>query len=475
MKISPILASLSMLAALSLSACKQESVEAEPIRPAQVWQTQTTIAQQTETYSGEVKARQEVDLAFRVGGKLIERSVDIGTEVKQGQILARLDDEDSKLSVNQSAAGLQASIGSLSSAQSNLGGAQGRLASSKANLIAAQAGLETAYSAVETAKSSAAAAEAAVGVAQAEVDNAQLEYNRTLKLIKQGFASQAVLDGNTQRLKSAQANLKSVQSNAAAARAQVKSAESKVASTQAQVSAAEGDVAAANANIQALNGQIKSAQAQVDSTQEQLKLVKNQSGYTNLISSVDGVVTRTLVEAGQVVAAGQAVLTVAKAGEYEVQIRVGEQAIQQAKIDTPASIRLWADSNQSLQGKIREIAPAADANRTWLVKVAVDDPQQILKLGMTATVAFSQDLSTPVTWLPPTALFQQGEQAAVWLVDANKQTQLKPIKVERYLNNGLLVSGLEPNLTVIAAGATRVHAGQQVLPVPYNGEAKPEL
>lgn len=471
----PVLGLLSLLAALSLSACKQETVEVEPIRPAQVWQTQTTITQHTESYSGEVKARQEVDLAFRVGGKLLERLVDIGTAVKQGQVLARLDDEDAKLSVNQSAAGLQASIGSLSSAQSNLSGAQGRLASSKANLIAAQAGLDSAYSAVDTAKSSAAAAGAAVGVAQAEVENAQLEYHRTLKLIKQGFASQAVLDGNTQRLKSAQANLKSVQSNAAAARAQVKSAESKVATTQAQVSAAEGEVAAANATIQALTGQIKSAQAQVDSTQEQLKLVKNQSGYTHLSSNVDGVVTRTVVEAGQVVAAGQAILTVAKAGEYEVQIRLGEQAIQQAKVDTPASIRLWADSQQTLQGKIREIAPAGDANRTWLVKVAVDDPQQTLKLGMTATVVFSQDLSTPVTWLPPTALFQQGEQAAVWLVDANKQAQLKPIKVERYLNNGLLVSGLEPNQRVIAAGASRVHAGQQVIPVPYNGEAKPEL
>ncbi len=471
----PALGLLGLLAAFSLTACKQESVEAEPLRPAQVWQTQNTMAQHTETYSGEITARQEVDLAFRVGGKLIERLVDVGAAVKQGQVLARLDNEDSKLAVNQSAAGLQASMGSLSSAQSNLSGAQSRLASSKANLIAAQANLDTAYSAVDTAKSSAAAAEASVGVAQAEVENAQLEYNRTLKLIKQGFASQAVLDGNTQRLKSAQANLRSVQSNVAAARAQVKSAESKVASTQAQVSAAEGDVAAANANIQALNGQIKSAQAQVDSTQEQLKLIKNQSGYTSLNSNVDGVVTRTLVEAGQVVAAGQVVVTIAKADEYEVQIRVGEQAIQQAKVDTPASIRLWADNQQTLQGKIREIAPAADANRTWLVKVAVEDPKQILKLGMTATVTFSQDLSMPVTWLPPTALFQQGEQAAVWLVDANQQTQLKPVKVERYLNNGLLVSGLDPNQTVIAAGATRVHAGQQVVPVPYNGEAKPEL
>lgn len=469
------LALLGLLAVISLPACKQETVEAESIRPAQVWQTQSTIAQQTETYSGEVKARQEVDLAFRVGGKLIERLVDVGFEVKQGEVLARLDDQDSKLSVNQSAAGLQASIGSLASAQSNLSGAQGRVSSAKANLAAAQAGLESSYSAVDTAKSSAAAAQSAVGVAQAEVDNAQLEYNRTQQLIKQGFASQAVLDGNTQRLKTAQANLKSAQANAAAARAQVKTTESKIATSQAQVRAAEGDVEAANASMQALNGQIKSAQAQVDSTQEQLKLVKNQSGYTSLNSNVTGVVTRTLVEAGQVVAAGQAVLSIAKAGEYEVQIRVGEQAIQQVKVDMPATISLWADHNQTLQGKIREIAPAADANRTWLVKVTVDDPKQILKLGMTATVAFSQALATPVTWLPPTALFQQEQQAAVWLVDTNKQTHLKPIKVERYLNNGLLVSGLEPNQTVIAAGATRVHEGQQIIPVPYNGEAKPEL
>ncbi|WP_020393688.1 efflux RND transporter periplasmic adaptor subunit [Thiolinea disciformis] len=464
---------IGIVALLSLSGCKEEKVEAEPIRPAQVWETQAQVGEITERYSGEVQARQSVDFAFRVGGKLVSRLVNVGDTVKKGQELARLDDQDSKLTVNQSESGLQATLGSLASAQSNFSGAQGRLASAKANLTAAQSGLEAAQTAVDTAKASASAAQAAVGVAQAELDNAQLEYKRSEQLVQKGFASKAVMDRDTQRLQTAQANLKSVKANAAAAQSQVPSALARVKTSQAQVSAAEGEVAAAAGSLEALSGQIKSAQAQVNSTQDQLKLVKNQSGYTVLTSTVDGVVTKAPIEAGQVVGAGQAILSVARAGEYEVYIRVGEQAIKDLTVDRPATISLWADQQVTLQGTVREIAPAADANRTWLVKVAAQDPNQVLRLGMTATVLFSQPLPEKIAWLPATALFQQDKKPAIWIVGSDNKVNLQPVVVQRYLQDGLWVAGLNAGIKVVAAGVNRLHAGQQVNPVPYNGQAKP--
>lgn len=482
-----------------LSACQQEAAEPEAIRPAQIWEVKQQMAENVETYAGEIQPRQLVDLAFRVPGKLLGRHVEVGDIVTEGQDLARLDDQDSKLSVSQSESGLQASQmnllaardnqtatqGALTSVQNNLLAAQGALTSARANLSATRTGLESAQAAVDSAKATAASAKAAVGVVSAEMQNAQVEYNRTAKLVQQGFASHTLLDRDSQRLQTAQANLKSAQANAAAAQAQVQAAISRVKTTQAQIQAAEGEVESASANVGALQGQVKTTQAQVQATQaqvgmaeaqvgntrSQVDLVKNQSGYTVLKSTVAGIVTKTYAEVGQVVAAGQSIVSVARTGEFEVHIRVGEQAIQNLKLDAPAEVKLWASSREALAAKVREIAPAADENRTWLVKVALAQPENPeLKLGMTATVAFHQALEQTVAWLPASALYQQAQKPAVWVLDTGNVVNLKEIQVARYLDEGILVQGIDTGVKIIAAGVNRLHAGQQINPVPYSGQ-----
>ncbi len=489
-----------LLVACALSACKQEAAEPEPIRPAQIWEVKQQMAENVETYSGEIQPRQLVDLSFRVPGKLLGRHVEVGDMVIEGQELARLDDQDSKLSVSQSESGLQSSQmnllaardnqtatqGALTSVQNNLLAAQGALTSAKANLAATRTGLESAQAAVDAAKATAASARASVGVAEAEMQNAQAEYQRTAKLVQQGFASNTLLDRDSQRLQAAQANVKSAKANAEAAQAQVQAAVAKIKTTQAQVQASEGEVASANANIGALQGQIKTtqaqvkaaqaqvgmAEAQVGNTRSQVDLVKNQSGYTVLKAEVAGVVTKAYVEVGQVVAAGQPIVSVARAGEFEVHIRIGEQAIQNLKLNTPAQVKLWASTQVALEARVREIAPAADENRTWLVKVALTQPETPeLKLGMTATVSFHQVLEQSVAWLPASALYQQAQKPAVWVLDTSNVVSLKEVQVARYLDSGILVQGITAGVKVIAAGVNRLHAGQQISPVPYNGLA----
>ncbi|PID50588.1 MAG: efflux transporter periplasmic adaptor subunit [Proteobacteria bacterium] len=471
---------LYIIPALILTAC-QDTQKAEntspPIRPAQIWETQAQMAEQVETYTGEVKPGQQINLSFRVPGKLVSRHVDMGDAITVGQALAQLDDEDSRLSVKQTESGLQASLGNLSAAQSNLNGAQGRLSSAQANRVAAQASLEATQTAVDTARANANAAQAAVGVAQAELQNAQLEYNRSIKLVDQGYASKAVLDRDTQRLHTAQSNLKSAQANAQAAQSQVQAAQARIKTSQAQLEVIQGEITAATANVDALSGQVKSAQAQVDSTQNQLKLAENQSAYTVLTSPESGIITQVFAEPGQVVAAGQTIMSMAKAGDYQVHIRVGEQAINQLKIGTAAKLRLWANrQTASFEGKVLEIAPNADATRTWLVKIGIKQPPADLRLGMTAEVVFHQTLDKPVIWLPATALFQQkGGKPAVWVLTDQNTVKLQAVNIERYLQDGLLISNLSAGKSVIAAGVNRLYDGQPVKPVPYDGEASPVM
>jgi multidrug efflux system membrane fusion protein len=94
-----------VLAALALAACGGGEVEPPP-RPAIVVQPQPATAGLLDTYAGSLRARHESALAFRVGGKVARRLVDVGDRVRAGQVLAELDRTDLDLEVGAAAAAL---------------------------------------------------------------------------------------------------------------------------------------------------------------------------------------------------------------------------------------------------------------------------------------------------------------------------------------------------------------------------------
>lgn len=97
---------------LFLSACSKPEETAVVVRPALVAQPQLLNAN-NESFPGEVRARYETELAFRIGGKVAERLVDVGTAVKKDQVLAVLDSQDVNLH-------LQAAQAQLTAAQANV-------------------------------------------------------------------------------------------------------------------------------------------------------------------------------------------------------------------------------------------------------------------------------------------------------------------------------------------------------------------
>lgn len=94
--------------ALALAGCSKHEPRPEPVRPVQLVQVTLGSAHDTAVFAGEVKPRYEADLGFRIGGKLIERRVDVGARVKRGQILARLDPSDAGLQADAAKAALTA-------------------------------------------------------------------------------------------------------------------------------------------------------------------------------------------------------------------------------------------------------------------------------------------------------------------------------------------------------------------------------
>jgi multidrug efflux system membrane fusion protein len=97
-----------VLLSVLVAGCQKEAAKTEDIRPVRAMVLQSTDIDVNSEFSGEVRARVESQLAFRVGGKIVARNVDVGAMVKKGERLLQLDPQDLRLSQLQALAALRA-------------------------------------------------------------------------------------------------------------------------------------------------------------------------------------------------------------------------------------------------------------------------------------------------------------------------------------------------------------------------------
>jgi membrane fusion protein, multidrug efflux system len=210
---------------------------------------------------------------------------------------------------------------------------------------------------------------------------------------------------------------------------------------------------------------LKAAQAQLEQANAQLAAQGNQARYTNLVADVSGVVTAVEAEPGQVVAAGTPVVRIAQDGPRDVVFSVPEDKVNSVGLGTDVEVRMWAD-RRSLAGKVREVAATADpVTRTYLVKVALH-PSAAPPLGATVNVApkaLSQ-AGVRAIKLPTSALRQEGQGSAVWVLDPSTMTLAsRVVEVAGVDGNQIVVSaGLEPGMLVVSAGVHVLAPGQKV-------------
>lgn len=209
----------------------------------------------------------------------------------------------------------------------------------------------------------------------------------------------------------------------------------------------------------------KAAQAQLEQAQAQLSSQGNQANYTTLTADVPGVVTAIEAEPGQVVTAGAPVVRIAQDGARDVVFAVPEDRAALLTPGSPVAVRGWSGGAE-MEGKVREVAASADAvTRTFTVKVAID-AAGAPALG-TTVYARPQALSragTPVLKLPTSALRQEGQGSAVWLLDkATMTVRSQPVHVATADgNDAVIAGGLAPGALVVVAGVHVLSPGQKV-------------
>jgi RND family efflux transporter MFP subunit len=205
------------------------------------------------------------------------------------------------------------------------------------------------------------------------------------------------------------------------------------------------------------------AEGRMERAQRALDLARNQLAYGELKADADGAITTTLAEPGQVVALGQPVVRLAHRGEMEAAVALPETALGEARRGN-ASVRLWSGPNRRFTARLRELAPQADAaTRTYAARFTIENPDDTVALGMTATVVLSRPADTMVAKVPLAAILNRGAGPTVYRIDDAGLLERRPVTVSSFNEvAALITSGLEDGDQIVTLGVQMLEAGQKV-------------
>jgi RND family efflux transporter MFP subunit len=238
----------------------------------------------------------------------------------------------------------------------------------------------------------------------------------------------------------------------------------------AQAAAAETRAKELRAKGWATDAQLDQAKAAADEARSRLnraqrsvELTNNSLSYATLLADTRGVVTATLIDAGQVVAAGQTAVRVARFAEKEAVVAIPETLVGRAK-EGVATVSLWSEPNKKYAAKLREIAPAADpATRTYLAKFSLPGAGDSVSLGMTATLTLCDPATARVARLPLSALFSEGGDPSLYIVDDKGDVALKPVAVKSYdSDNVVITGGVDEGAKIVVLGVQKLDPAQKV-------------
>jgi membrane fusion protein, multidrug efflux system len=204
------------------------------------------------------------------------------------------------------------------------------------------------------------------------------------------------------------------------------------------------------------------ADASVARAQANLIKAVEQRGYAQVKSDFAGIVTAVGAEVGQVVSPGQNVVTVARPDIREAVVDIGEDFPVPLEIGLPFTVGLQLLPAVQVEGKIREIAPQADAlTRLRRVRIALDNPPENFRLGATVTAKLGK-VQSPALRVPASAVLAKDGAHFLWVVDQPAST-VSLHKVDLADDPaGARVVGLAPGSRIVTAGIHSLTPGQHV-------------
>jgi RND family efflux transporter MFP subunit len=263
----------------------------------------------------------------------------------------------------------------------------------------------------------------------------------------------------------------------------VRGAEANVASAEAQFVNADAeetrqrDLALRNitppAQFELVERNRDTAEANLTRARASLRKAKDLLSFTQLAADFDGIVTARYAEPGQVVNAGQKIVTVARPEIREAVIAVPNDLAD--ALSHPNDFTIMVDLDQTVSMKaaaVRAVDPTADpTTRTRTVLLSLNDPPEAFRLGITISVTLTRPVSPRVD-LPATALLDKDGKSFVWVVDpAKSAVVLREVTVastvaSRDEGTIAVTSGISAGQRIVIAGVHSLTAGEAVKVTP---------
>jgi len=396
--------------------------EANPMASAEPRPVEVTIAeaisQQVPVFiqvTGSFVADESSDVTPQTSGQVMATPIEVGAFVDQGEVVARLDDRDAKLRLQQARAVEQQAAAAVRQAESKLG-----LKTGKRFDAAAVPEVQSARAAYES--------------AQAEAKLAETNARRYTKLFEPGYVSQSAYDQALTQAETARAK-------ADAARQQYE--------------------AALNAAQQSHQG-IAVAQASLEEARAQVAMAQKAVEDTVIRAPFSGYVSARHIAIGESVTPASKIVTIQRIRPIKLQVQVSEAEAARVQMGMPVSTRVAAYPDREFHGTVTAINPAIDpASRAMTVEVKIDNSDNTLRPGMFATARIVQPTGERAVFLPSAALLTDAStnSARVFVLEGNTARVRVVQPGEREGDKVRILSGLSEGETVATGNLAQLYDG----------------
>jgi len=310
-----------------------------------------------------------VVVGSQLSGQIVEILADYNSQVKAGQVVARLNSDQIKTRRDAAAADLQ---------------------QARADLVVKRAQLDRAKVARTKANSTVNDLEAQRDRTRAQLADAKRTFDRQNELFTRGAGAQQALDS---------------------ARTQVEIQTATLASNEAQIASLKAEIGGLDADIALAEGQVQSGEAAISQRDAKLKDILIDLERTEIRSPVDGVVVQRQVDLGQTVAASLSAPVLFQIAQdlrtIDIYANIDEADVGRLKVDQDVSFSVNAYPNRTFQGKVQMVRLGAQTIQnvvTYTGVVRVQNRDLALLPGMTANLQIVTDDRQDVLRVPNAAL-----------------------------------------------------------------------
>lgn len=408
-----LIALLLAVSTISLIGCgKTETVQEEKAIAVSVQAAKGGDIENTNTFSGTTKIKEETSVTVEMGGTIEEMNVQLGDKVTKGQTLLRIKGTDIENSIKTAQAAVNTAQAAYNDSDVTVANSQNQLESGLAN------------------------AKVAYDKALSGYEETKRQYDNTAQLYDAGAVSEDVY-------KQAQAGLEQ---------------------SQKSVEQAQASLDAAQKSYDTGVGNREQAKAAIEQAQVGLETALSNRDKLTLKSPVDGVITAKNFDVNEMASQGQPAFVISSTGILQIDLNITQADI--GKFTEGQTVNVILDG-QTVEGTVNNVPEVADSSSSlYKVEVLVDNSDGQFKAGMSAEVEVSIEKQDNVITVPKKSILEEDGVKYVYIVGDDNRAVKKEITTGIETASTVEIkSGVDADDTVVIGGLSLISEDTKLFPV----------